>query len=115
MPHQLKAQSPEQRPRQVFWTLRRRMFAQVFAAVLPLIALSIYQMRLVGTIVTEMNAGLSASQLSLQATRSYRNFLDGVTEAVDTGTLGPKAVDAIVSWSSRPALPCARSSPPCTR
>jgi hypothetical protein len=67
--HQLKAQSPEQCPHQAFWTLRRRMFAQVFAAVLPLIALSIYQTRPVSTIVTEMNAALSASQLSLQATR----------------------------------------------
>src|ERR1700692_4027060 len=110
MPHQRKAQSPEQRPRQVFWTLRRRMFAQVFAAVLPLIALPIYQMRLVGSIVTEMNAGLSASQLPLQATRSYRNFLAG-----DTGALGRKPLDARGSGSGRPALPCAKSSPPCTR
>jgi methyl-accepting chemotaxis protein len=93
--HQLEVQSPEHRAHKAFWTLRRRMFAQVFAAVLPLIALSIYQTRLVGTIVTEMNAGLSGSQLSLQAARSYRNFLDGVTDAVDTGTLGPKAVEAI--------------------
>jgi methyl-accepting chemotaxis protein len=92
---QLGRPSPEYGPRKVFWTLRRRMFVQVFAAVLPLIALSIYQTRLVGSIVTEMNAGLSGSQLSLQAANSYRNFLDGVTDAVDTGTLGPKAVEAI--------------------
>jgi hypothetical protein len=93
--HPLAAQPTGQRPHKAFWTLRRRMFVQLFAAVLPLIALSIYQTRLVGGIVTEMNAGLSGSQLSLQATRWYRNFLDGVTDAVDTGALGPKAVEAI--------------------
>ena len=92
---QLRGPSPEFDPHKAFWTLRRRMFVQVFAALLPLIALSIYQTRLVGSIVTEMNARLSASQLSLQAANSFRNFLDGVTDAVDTGALGPKAVDAI--------------------
>jgi methyl-accepting chemotaxis protein len=81
--------------RRGFWTLRRRMFMQVFAAVLPLIALSIYEANLVSSMVADVNSRLSSSQLSVQAVSGYRDFVNGVTDAVDSGHLSASAMAAL--------------------
>jgi methyl-accepting chemotaxis protein len=95
------AQHPYRSSVGAFWTLRRRLFVQVFAAVIPLVALSVYETRLVSNVVNDMNSDLSSSQISLQVAAAYRTFVDGVTDAVDSGTLGPKASAAIDECSAR--------------
>jgi hypothetical protein len=80
---------------QGFWTLRRRMFVQVFAAVLPLIALSVYEAELVSSIVADVNSRPSSSKLSVQAVSGYRDFLHGITDAVDSSQLGAKPIDSL--------------------
>jgi methyl-accepting chemotaxis protein len=71
------------------------MYLQIFAAVLPLAALLVYESVLVSVMVRDVNFGLTISQLATGAQESYREFVNGVTDAVDTGSVGPKAIEAL--------------------
>jgi methyl-accepting chemotaxis protein len=82
-------------PSRGFRSLRLRMYVQIFAAVLPLAALLVYESVLVSVMVRDVNFGLTISQLATGAQESYREFVNGVTDAVDTGSVGPKAIEAL--------------------
>ena len=82
-------------PSRGFRSLRVRMYLQIFAAVLPLAALLVYESVLVSVMVRDVNFGLTISQLATGAQESYREFVNGVTDAVDTGSVGPKAIEAL--------------------
>jgi methyl-accepting chemotaxis protein len=45
--------------------------------------------------VRDVNFGLTISQLATGAEDSYREFVNGVTDAVDTGSIGPKGIEAL--------------------
>lgn len=78
-----------------FWTLRRRLFVQVLIPIVPLVGIAIFATRLMDSAVGDVSARFSSSQLLLQASNDYRTFMDGVTDAVDSGRLGDKAVAAV--------------------
>jgi methyl-accepting chemotaxis protein len=82
-------------PNKGFRSLRVRMYLQIFAAVLPLAALLVYESVLVSVMVRDVNFGLTISQLATGAEDSYREFVNGVTDAVDTGSIGPKGIEAL--------------------
>jgi methyl-accepting chemotaxis protein len=71
------------------------VFGQIFAAVLPLAALLLYETSLVRGLITRVNSGLAATEAASGIAANYREFVDGVTDAVDTGRLSPKARAAL--------------------
>jgi HAMP domain-containing protein len=45
--------------------------------------------------VRDVNFDLTISQLATGAQESYREFVNGVTDVVDTGSVGPKGIEAL--------------------
>ena len=77
------------------WSLRKRIFVQFFAAILPLVALLVYETRAESVMVRDINQGLAVNALATDSAASYREFVNGVTDAVDTGALSPSAREAL--------------------
>jgi methyl-accepting chemotaxis protein len=73
------------------WSMRTRIFLQVMGAVLPLVALLIYETHSENLLLREVNARLNLAQLASSAVDNYREFINGVTDAADTGQLAPAA------------------------
>lgn len=76
-------------------TIRRRMYLQFCLAVLPLGALLIYQIFSTSDLPERLNKDLQTLHISLQATEAYKDFLNGVNDAVDSGKLSEKAVKSL--------------------
>ena len=87
------------RPGRGFKSLSARMYLQIFAAVLPLATLLIYESVLVSRMAQHVNDGLSVSRLATGAQQSYWEFLSGMTDAADSGTVSARAVDALHATS----------------
>jgi len=75
--------------------LKQRMYLQFFIAVLPLAVVFTYQMLSTNDLPARVDNILSIYDLSLKSSDSYKNFLNGLVDAVDTGTISSKTLDAL--------------------
>ena len=70
--------------------LKQRMYLQFFMAVLPLAVVFSFQMLSTSDLPAKVESTLGIYDLSLQASANYKSFLNGVVDAIDTGTLSGK-------------------------
>jgi methyl-accepting chemotaxis protein len=77
--------------------LKQRMYLQLFIAVLPLAIVFSYQMLSTNDLPARVDKILSIYDLSLQSSASYKNFLNGLADAVDTGTISSKTLDSLTA------------------
>ncbi len=70
--------------------LKQRMYLQFFLAVLPLAIVFAYQILSTSDLPAKVDTTLGIYDLSLQSSASYKNFLNGLVDAVDTGTISSK-------------------------
>jgi hypothetical protein len=75
--------------------LKQRMYLQFFLAVLPLAIVFSYQMLSTSDLPAKVDKILSVYDLGLQASASYKNFLNGLVDAVDTGTISTKTLHSL--------------------
>jgi methyl-accepting chemotaxis protein len=94
-------------------SIRARMYVQFTLAVLPLLCLMVFQLLSVSDLPERVNNGLARYRAGNQAVASYRQFVNGVTDAVDTGKISDAAVQAV--HASRTAAEAARGGPDATR
>ena len=77
--------------------LKQRMYMQFFIAVLPLAAVFSYQMLSTNDLPARVDKILGIYDLGLQSSASYKNFLNGLVDAVDTGTISSKTLDSLTA------------------
>ena len=77
--------------------IKQRMYLQFALAVLPLALLLLYQVLSVSDLALRVNRVLNLYHVSLQASASYKDFLNGVTDAVDSGKFSDKAIQALAA------------------
>jgi methyl-accepting chemotaxis protein len=75
--------------------LKRRMYLQFFMAVLPLAVVFAYQMLSTSDLPAKVDQTLGVYDMGLHASASYKNFLNGLVDAVDTGTIGNKTIHSL--------------------
>ena len=75
--------------------IRSRMYAQFALAITPLLAILLFQLASVSDLPERVNRALATYRSSNQAISDYREFLNGVTDAVDTGKLAASAQKAL--------------------
>lgn len=75
--------------------LKQRMYLQFFMAVLPLAIVFSYQMLSTNDLPAKVDKILSIYDLGLQSSASYKNFLNGLVDAVDTGTISSKTLNSL--------------------
>jgi methyl-accepting chemotaxis protein len=80
--------------------LKQRMYLQFFMAVLPLAIVFSYQMLSTNELPAKVDKILSIYDLGLQASASYKNFLNGLVDAVDTGTISSKTLSSLTDTKS---------------
>jgi methyl-accepting chemotaxis protein len=80
--------------------LKQRMYLQFFMAVLPLAVVFSYQMLSTSDLPAKVDTTLSIYDLGLHASASYKNFLNGLVDAVDTGTISGKALRSLADTKS---------------
>jgi methyl-accepting chemotaxis protein len=76
-------------------TLKRRLYLQFVVAILPLALLVLFQAVARNDLPERVNAALRAYDLSLDAGNAFKEFLNGVADAIDSGRLSGDAVDAL--------------------
>jgi len=75
--------------------LKKRMYLQLFLAVLPLAVVFFYQMTSTSDLPAKVDQALSVYDLCLRASTSYKNFLNGVGDAVDSGSFSGKTMNSL--------------------
>jgi len=75
--------------------LRQRLYLQFGVAILPLVALVVYQAVARSDLPERVNVALRAYDLSLDAVNGFGKFVDGVADAVDTGRIGGNSIAAL--------------------
>lgn len=75
--------------------LKQRMYLQFLIAVLPLAAVFTYQMLTRSNLPEKVDSAFNVYDLALRTSTEYKNFMNGVVDAVDTGKLNDKAVTAL--------------------
>jgi methyl-accepting chemotaxis protein len=75
--------------------LKHRIYVQFLIAILPLGVLIVYQAFSRNDLPQRVNTALRSYDLSLEASNAFKGFLDGVTDAVDSGQLGSSAIAAL--------------------
>lgn len=80
--------------------LKQRMYLQFFMAVLPLAAVFSFQMLSTSDLPAKVESTLGIYDLGLQASANYKNFLNGVVDAIDTGTLSSKALRSLANTTT---------------
>ena len=75
--------------------LRQRLYLQFGVAILPLLALVVYQAVARSDLPERVNVALRAYDLSLDAVNGFGKFVDGVADAVDTGRVGGDSIAAL--------------------
>ena len=75
--------------------LKQRMYLQFLLAVLPLVLILLFQGLSVSDLPVRVNRVLGNYHLGLEASASYKNFLNGVADAVDTGKFSDKTLNAL--------------------
>jgi methyl-accepting chemotaxis protein len=83
--------------------IKQRMYLQFALAVLPLALLLLYQVLSVSDLPVRVNRVLGIFHVSLQASASYKDFLSGVNDAVDSGKFSGKAIQALAETQTRTA------------
>ena len=68
------------------------MYLQFFMAVLPLAIIFSYQMLSTNDLPAKVDKILGVYDMGLQASANYKNFLNGLVDAVDTGTISNKTL-----------------------
>ena len=81
--------------------LAGRMYAQFAIAILPLVVVVMYQALSVSDLPARMDKALSTYDKALNASASYKDFLDGVDAAVDTGSFSKKSLQALSDAKSK--------------
>ena len=76
-------------------SIRRRMYVRLTIAVLPLLVVLLYRTFAVSDLPQRLAHLFEANDYALQASSSYKLFLNGVTDAVDTGKLSDAALQAL--------------------
>jgi methyl-accepting chemotaxis protein len=75
--------------------LRQRLYLQFGVAILPLMALVVYQALARSDLPARVNVALRAYDVSLDAVNGFGKFMDGVADAVDTGRVGSNSIAAL--------------------
>ena len=75
--------------------LKQRMYLQFFLAVMPLAIVFAYQMLATNDLPARVNKKLAVYDLSLKASASYKSFINGIVDAVDTGKISNKTLRAL--------------------
>ena len=75
--------------------LRQRLYLQFGVAILPLVALVVYQAVARSDLPERVNVALRAYDLSLDAVNGFGKFVDGVADAIDTGHVGGNSIAAL--------------------
>jgi methyl-accepting chemotaxis protein len=83
--------------------IKQRMYLQFVLAVLPLALLMLYQVLSVSDLPLRVNQLLGIYHVSLQASASYKEFLNGVTDAVDSGKFSDKTIQALTETQAKTA------------
>lgn len=83
--------------------LSTRMYLQFSAAVLPLMLVLFFETTATSDLPKQVASTLAAFDMALEASSSYKKFLNGVGDAVDTGKLGSKALEALAAAHSKTA------------
>ena len=81
--------------------LKQRMYLQFSLAVLPLVLILLFQSLSVSDLPVRVTRILDNYHLGLQASASYKNFLNGVADAVDTGKFSDKTLKALDDTRSK--------------
>ena len=76
-------------------SLRRRIYVQFFVAVLPLLLLAGWQAAAHDDLPQRVSLALRTYDVSLQATGAFKEFLNGVADAIDSGKLASGPLDAL--------------------
>jgi methyl-accepting chemotaxis protein len=75
--------------------IKQRMYVQFAVAITPLACLIVFQLLSVSDLPERVNHDLGRYRTSNQAVASYHEFLNGVTDAVDTGKVPESALKAL--------------------
>jgi methyl-accepting chemotaxis protein len=75
--------------------IRTRFMLECLLAVLPLLAVNVYQTIQGGRERASLDAEFTTFSLTSEARESYRQFMVGVNDAVDSGSLAKAAVDSL--------------------
>jgi methyl-accepting chemotaxis protein len=81
--------------------IRQRMYLQFALAALPLVLILLYQVLSVSDLPVRVNRALGVYQVSLQASAHYKDFLNGITDAVDSGKFSEKAIKALAETQAK--------------
>ena len=76
-------------------SLKRQIITQFVAILLPLLAVLIYQTAADSLRVRATDSAVQRATLASQAASRYKRFVDGIVDAVDTGSLAPNARSAL--------------------
>jgi len=76
-------------------SLKKRMYFQFFLAVLPLAVVFTYQMLSTNNLPEKVDRILSTYDLTMRASTEFKDFLNGVSDAVDTGALSQKSLRSL--------------------
>lgn len=80
-------------------SLRNRLFMQIGIAIIPLVLMLVYRIWAESRPAEAFQTAVSNYQTALASSTQYRSFLNGVSDAVDSGKLGATALEALASVS----------------
>ena len=76
-------------------SLRNRLFIQIAIAIIPLALMLVYRMWAESRPADAFQSAVNNYQAALSDATQYRSFLNGVSDAVDSGKLGATAIEAL--------------------
>ena len=79
------------------------MYLQFALALLPLVAILLYQVLSVSDLPVRVTKALGTYHESVQAAATYHDFLNGVSDAVDSGKFSEKSIKALTDTHNRAA------------
>jgi methyl-accepting chemotaxis protein len=84
-------------------SLRDRLFIQIAIAIIPLALMLGYLIWSKSRTAEEFQSAVSSYQTALSNATQYRSFLNGVSDAVDSGKLGTIAIEALAAVAKNDA------------
>ena len=81
--------------------IKQRMYLQFTLAILPLAMLLLFQVLSVSDLPVRVNKSLGIYHNALEASSDYKDFLNGVNEAVDTGKFSEKTIQALTATQKK--------------
>ena len=76
-------------------SISRRMYFRICIAVLPLVLVLMYRTFAISDLPATLEKLFQANDHAMHAANSYKTFVNGVADAVDTGKLGDQALQAL--------------------